>query len=63
MEVIGILAFLAIFACGFVILVKHQKAVGWWMQTPNYDKEYKKKMLKRAIEDAQAELDKLEEKD
>ena len=59
MEVIGILVVIVIAMLAAALLLKHQRAVGFWMQTPRYNKEYAIKMLKRQIEDNLEEIERL----
>lgn len=59
MEALGIIAFILIGFGGFAYLVKNGRVVNYWMQTPHYNKEYKAKMLRREIEDAEEELERL----
>jgi len=62
METIGALVVVVVAVSIFILMIKHQRVVGWWIQTPHYNKGYQRKMLKRLIEDAQDELDRLEDK-
>lgn len=61
MEIIGLLLLLTLIMVGVLFAFKNGKVINWWMSTPHYDVEYKKKMLKREIEDATDELNRLEE--
>jgi hypothetical protein len=60
MEAIGIIAVLALVFIGVLYMMKHQKVIGYWASTPHYSKEYKKKMMRRELEDIQEELDRLD---
>ena len=60
MEALGVIAFIVIGMVGFAFFAKNVKTITYWVNTPRYNKEYKAKMLRREIEDAQEELDRIE---
>jgi len=62
MEAIGIVVLVVGVMLGVAYLVKNQYSITLWLQTSHYDKAYKVKALKRSIEDAEDELERLEAK-
>jgi len=62
MELLGGLVAGAIVVIGIGLFAKHSRVIGYWINTPNYTKEYAIKMLKRQIEDCEEEILYLEEK-
>jgi hypothetical protein len=63
MEAIGIIVLVVGLFVGLAYVMKHQKTFTYWMSTPHYNKEYRRKMVSREIEDLQEELDRLDKEE